>query len=326
MQQQPFIEIVSQDKRRDWEDAHGTGIGASEIAAVLGESRYGSRLRVWAEKTGRLEPRDLSDNEAVQMGIELEPFVSNKYANRTTRVPSKAGTLLRSRSYPWAICTPDYWLCGDDGVWNIPLQIKTTSAYRLADWADGPPKEVWWQVQHEMFVTGAPWASVGVLVGGQRFMWADVVRDDKAIARIIEIGQEFWQDVTNRTYPAIDGDLNSGETIADLFPTSADGEEVVLPQEAVEWEQQLRRLKMERSLLEDDIKGIENNLKLSIGEAESGVLHDGSGVFTNKTQSRWSYKPIDGVSATQQTGDHVVTVASKTEFKVLRYSQIKGGS
>jgi putative phage-type endonuclease len=241
MQQQPFIEIVSQDKRRDWEDAHDTGIGASEIAAVLGESRYGSRLRVWAEKIGRLERRDLSDIEAVQMGIELEPFVAHKYESRTTRPISKAGTLLRSRAYPWAICTPDYWLCGDDGVWNIPLQIKTTSAYRLSDWAEGPPKEVWWQVQHEMFVTGAPWASVGVLVGGQRFMWADVQRDDAAIEEIIEAGSS-------------------------------------------------------------------------------------TGIFTNKTQSRWSYKPIDGVPATQKSGDHVVTVANKTEFKVLRFSQIKGGS
>lgn len=321
-----FTELVSQSSFHEWQDAHNTGIGASQIAAVLGESRYGSRLRVWAEKIGRLEPADLSDNEAVQMGIILEPIVADIYKNRTGRVISQAGTLLRSVQHPWAICTPDYWLCGDDGAWNIPLQIKTTSAYRISDWAEGPPKGVWWQVQHEMLVTGAPWASVGVLVGGQRFMWADVQRDDAAQARIVEEGSEFWQDVVNRTYPQLDGDANSGEAIAALFPTSAEGEQVALPQEAVAWAGDLRRMKSERSYLDDEVKILESKLKLAIGEAEGGVLHDGSGIFTHKGQSRWSYKPLDGMPRAEQSGDHVVTIATKTDFRVLRFSEIKGSA
>ena len=190
-----YEELVSQDKFYDWLDAHQTGIGASQIAAVLGEHRFSSRLRVWAEKTGRLEPLDYSFNEAVQMGIELEPFVANKYESKTGRHIDKAGVLLRSTLYPCAICTPDYFLEDNDGVLRVPCQIKTTGAYRLNEWADGPPKEVWWQVQHEMLVTGSSWASIGVLVGGQRFMWTDVQRDEEAIRRIITEGTEFWRQV-----------------------------------------------------------------------------------------------------------------------------------
>ena len=315
--QEVFTSVVSQDNMYAWQEAHKTGIGASQIAAVLGEHRFGSRLRIWAEKVGRLEPRDFSDNEAVQMGIELEPFVAKKYEKRTGRAISGAGYLLRSTEHPWALCTPDYWLCGEDGDWNIPLQIKTTSAWRLNDWEEGPPKEVWWQVQHEMLVTGAPWASIGVLVGGQRFMWTDVSRDEQAMERIVREGYAFWQDVQQQTYPLLDG--NSADALTELFPTSAEGEQVALPQEAVEWDIQLQNLKAQRRLLDDDIQAYEDRFKLAIGEAESGILHDGSGAYTHKSQQRWSYKLPEG-SSKPSSGDLVTTIAHISEFRVLRRS------
>tara|TARA_R110002020_G_scaffold106942_10_gene248664 strand:- start:2566 stop:3252 length:687 start_codon:yes stop_codon:yes gene_type:complete len=227
--------------------------------------------------------------------------------------------LLRSEAYPWAICTPDYWIMDDDGTWNIPCQIKTTSAYRLNDWADGPPVEVWWQVQHEMFVTGAPWASVGVLVGGQRFMWADVQRDGIAMERIAREGMIFWDNVKSNTYP--EPDHNSSDVLADLFPVSAEGEEVAMPQEAVEWDRALTIRKAERAIIDDEIAYLENNIKLAIGEAEMGVLHNGSGAFTHKTQQRVSYKLADGEIKPTHSGAEVKAIASITDFRVLRRSK-----
>ena len=311
--------VVSQMDYAEWLASRRHHIGASEISTVLGENRFGSRLRLWAEKVGRLEPLDMSDNEAVQMGIELEPFVAEKYFQRTKRVLSKAGMLLRSDAYPWAICTPDYWIMDDDGTWNIPCQIKTTNAFRLNEWADGPPVEVWWQVQHEMFVTGAPWASVGVLVGGQRFLWADVQRDGIAMERIASAGMLFWDNVKSNTYP--DPDNNAADVLNDLFPISAEGEEVAMPQEATEWDRALQIRKAERAVIDDEIAYLENNIKLAIGPAEIGVLHDGSGAFTHKTQQRISYKLADGVAKPTQSGIEVKAVSSVSDFRVLRRSK-----
>ena len=56
-------------------------IGGSDIAAILGMSRWKTPLKLWLEKTGEVEPDDLSENEAVQLGIELEDFVAQKFAN-----------------------------------------------------------------------------------------------------------------------------------------------------------------------------------------------------------------------------------------------------
>lgn len=311
-----YKKVVNQDNFNEWQEAHKTGIGASQIAAVLGEHRFASRLRVWAEKTGRLEPYDFSDNEAVQMGIELEPFVANKYQQRTERIIDRGGDLLRSIEHPWAICTPDYWTLDSNGEHSIPVQIKTTNAFRLNDWASGPPNEVWWQVQHEMLVTGAPWASVGVLVGGQKFMWADVERDEQAIERIIAEGSEFWQNVLDKRYPEPDG--NSAETILELHPTASEGESLVMPYDATEWDKDLGRLKFESKNLDEEIKTLEGKIKLAIGPAERGVLHDGSGAFTYKNQSRWNYKPMSSEVMPTEEGQIVMCVATKSDFRVLR--------
>ena len=313
-----YSEVITQDKIGEWQEAHRSGIGASEIAAVIGEHRFASRLRVWAEKVGRLEPMDFSDNEAVQMGLELEPFVAAKYEKRTGRNISKGGVMLRSGHHDWAICTPDYWTMDGDGSWNIPVQIKTTSAFRLNDWSEGPPNEVWWQVQHEMLVTGAPWASVGVLVGGQRFMWVDVPRDESAIERIIAEGGAFWSMVVNHEYP--DPDANSSEVLSELFPNGAEGEELALPQEATGWDAELVSLKAQRATIEDEISQLENRIKLAIGEAERGFLHDGSGSYTFKNQERWTYRLAAGEPKPSVSDEVVKAVAHRAEFRMLRRS------
>ena len=52
-------------------------IGGSDIAKVMGLSRWGTPLSLWAEKTGKIPPKDLSNVEAVELGNDLEDFVAN---------------------------------------------------------------------------------------------------------------------------------------------------------------------------------------------------------------------------------------------------------
>ena len=56
-------------------------IGGSDIASVMMMSRWKTPLTLWLEKTGEIEPDDLSDNEAVQLGVELEDFVACHYCH-----------------------------------------------------------------------------------------------------------------------------------------------------------------------------------------------------------------------------------------------------
>jgi predicted phage-related endonuclease len=147
-------------------------------------------------------------------------------------------------------------------------------------------------------------------------MWADVERDEAAIERIIYEGGIFWGHVTQNTYPEADG--NDGEPISALFPDAAEGESLALPQQAVEWDAELVSLKANKAAIEADIARLENELKLAIGQAERGLLHDGSASYTFKNQQRWSYKLATGEPKPTESGITVRAVATNTQFRVLR--------
>ena len=57
-------------------------IGGSDIAAVMGLSRWKTPLSLWAEKTGRVQ-NGLSNFEAAEIGTELEEYVSRKFEKKT---------------------------------------------------------------------------------------------------------------------------------------------------------------------------------------------------------------------------------------------------
>ena len=57
-------------------------IGGSDISVVMGMSRWKTPLALWLEKTGEVEPEDLSKKEAVHFGIKLEALVAEEFAER----------------------------------------------------------------------------------------------------------------------------------------------------------------------------------------------------------------------------------------------------
>jgi putative phage-type endonuclease len=297
-----FEGIVPAGDRAAWLAARTKGVGASESAVLTGASKWGSAMSLWGVKTGRL-PDEESENERMLWGQRLEPLVAEEYERRTGRKLTPWGWLLRSTLAPFMLATPDYRLAATNNYPLVPVEIKTTDASRIRDWQDGPPPHVQVQCQHQMFVTGASRASVGVLVGGNRFMWTDVERDEVLIREIVEACRTFWQHVTDDSPPPADASEATSEAIAKLWPVTAVGESVVLPADAYDWARELDQAKQEARLLQDRIDGIENVLKAAIAGAEVALFPDGSRAFTLRTQKRSGY-----------------TVAP-AEFRVLRRSK-----
>ena len=211
-----FEVVCSSDDRARWLDLRRTGIGASEIAAVLGESRWKSPLAVYAEKIG--ESSEQSDNEAMFWGIRLERPIVEVFGERTGRPVESSGQLLRSSEHPWAIATLDARVYPREDRW-WPLEAKTSSAFKAEEWAEGPPREYYLQVQHQMLVTGTPRASIACLLGGQRLVWCDVERDEIEIRRIVHAGRAFWDRLEGRAAPSPDGSESSRAAVLDLYPS-----------------------------------------------------------------------------------------------------------
>ncbi len=74
-----------------------TGIGGSDLAAILGLSKWRSPYQVWLEKTGRSQP-DLS-TLPMRWGTYAEEFVAREYAERTGRGVQRYNA-MSARPYP----------------------------------------------------------------------------------------------------------------------------------------------------------------------------------------------------------------------------------
>lgn len=301
----PVYEVVCDTSDRDaWLDERAQGIGASEIAMVLGEApeSWGNALSLYAQKIGKYE-RDLSDVEAVYWGNKLEASILDAYQERTGRVTKREGLLLRSKLHPWALCTLDgkTWEPANDGR-RWPLEVKNVSGFKAGEWVDGPPEYYFLQVQQQMLVTGEEKATVAALIGGQRMVWADVPRHEITINKIIYHGARFWERVQRRDVPAPDGTEGTKRALAALYPQGSGV--TVLPHSAIESADELESVKAEIKRLTERKDEIENTVRAALGDAEIGAMTDGRS---------FSWK--------QQTRKECVMPAST--FRVLRLHQSK---
>lgn len=178
------------------------------------------------------------------------------------------------------------------------LEIKTASAYARDEWADGePPLHYQIQVQHQFAVTGYSWGSIAVLFGGQEFAWLDVERDDAFIEALIAKEREFWDRVERRDPPPPDASESCRELLRALYPREVAGKTIALPVEAVEWDRQrldaIDRLREAAAAKTE----AENNLIAALGDAETGLLSDGT---------RYNYRQQERKGYTVQPGTHRV--------------------
>jgi hypothetical protein len=63
----------------DWHAAREHGIGGSEIAAILGMSKWESRFSLWHRKKGLIGPK--AQNTEMEAGTRLEPAICRKFAD-----------------------------------------------------------------------------------------------------------------------------------------------------------------------------------------------------------------------------------------------------
>lgn len=65
----------------EWHEQRRAGIGGSDVAALLGLSKWKSPYQLFLEKTGNAPPQE--DNEAMYWGRMLEPVIRDAYEEKT---------------------------------------------------------------------------------------------------------------------------------------------------------------------------------------------------------------------------------------------------
>ena len=184
-------------ERLEWLKNRQTGIGGSDVAAILGLSKWKTPLDVYNDKIAE-NPVEES-NASIEWGNRLEPVIRQKYADVTGIPVTIPNTTFRHPEHPFMIANVD-GLLPDGSV----LEIKT--ARSGADWGeegtDEIPEYYLTQVQHYMAVTGSKMCDVAVLIGASDFRIYHVDFDPEIAAMLIEEEKAFWQRVIDRNPPA----------------------------------------------------------------------------------------------------------------------------
>lgn len=168
------LEIIHIEDRESWlrEREKIRGIGGSDAAAAIGMSKRKTMVQLWQEKTGRVQPKDLSGVDYVQMGVRTEGPMRDLFAalHPEYAVEHRPYDIYRQSERPELFATLDGELTdlatGEKGV----LEIKKFDVQRKEDWKlweNRVPDDYFCQVLHQMNATGYSFAWLTVLLRQQ---------------------------------------------------------------------------------------------------------------------------------------------------------------
>ena len=123
-----------------WRAARLTGVGASDVSALLGLTAHKARMEVWQQKRGELpDDFDFGSEEAF-WGTRHEPNVRAVAAERLRIHIIKPGT-FRSVRWPWLLVNPDGIVHTVDAAGRVTW--PAADGYGLAEGYEGKTAIEW---------------------------------------------------------------------------------------------------------------------------------------------------------------------------------------
>lgn len=303
-----------------WLEARKKGIGGSDVASIVGVSKYQSPLETWLVKTGREDSPDMSAKQSVEWGSRLEPVIAEKFAELHPEYSvEEPGCMFVSEERPWAFANVDRVLVGKDGEKGV-LEIKTVGLRSSADWDEWVPNYYMTQVVHYLAVTGFSFAWVAVLIGGQEYREYEVKRDEEDVKAISDAVDSFWNDfVMKDIMPQVIGSESESRALSRMFDEPSDVMLCMLDDELPQLEM-LEKQKELKKGVEEQIRFYENEVKAAIGDA--------AGIETETRRVKWvrsTYSKLDTKLLSAEHPEIVseYTVAAKRDGG-LRISKKKG--
>ena len=261
--------VFEMQNREKWLAARDAGIGGSDAAVIVGLSKWKSPFQLWLEKTGQVEPEDISDNEYVHFGNILEQVVADEFTLRTGKKVQRRG-LMRDSNLPFMLASVDRMVIGE----NAGLECKTANGFAAKEWeGDEIPDAYYCQCQHYMAVTGCEKWYIAVLIGGNHFVWKEVWRNEDDITALITAEIEFWHKVQDNIMPAVDGSESCTTALKEKF-RGGQIEPVTLESEAADILTSLDELNASKNDIEATISMRKNRLCEMLGNNEIGYAGD----------------------------------------------------
>jgi putative phage-type endonuclease len=283
--------------RREFLEERKTGIGGSDAPVILGVSKWGSPLQIWAQKVRALE-KDIEEEESgdsreeLEWGRLVEPIVINAYGERTGRKVTAGEMFCRHPEINWLIGHAD----GHQLVEEWPeglVECKNVHWSIWMEWLEDAPLPVKVQVQHYLASFNLDHATAVALVGGNQLVWHDIERNQPFIDAMLEEEERFWaRVVSDNPPPATAADC---KFLNKLVPETR-GLIIQMPSAGLDFHEELAEVKNELAKIKDMAAPLEKKkdeleakIKQAMGDASEATLPDGS-VYTFKTTKRKGFE------------------------------------
>lgn len=193
-----------------WYEFRQDGIGASEVAAVMGLNPYKSSIELFYEKIGQ-KPISRDENAAMFWGTELEKQIAEKWqywnpdepnqdemirnfrAGKIIRKNEKVNRFISNPSMPWLFVSLDRrihkGIRGEEGA----LETKTISGWAAEQWEAGIPPMYVVQLQTGIMICDFNFGELAILKDGR---WMEVYPFEKHETiqnSIKEMTYNFWE-------------------------------------------------------------------------------------------------------------------------------------
>lgn len=256
--------VILEQRSAAWRTWRRGGVGGSEIAAIMGESPYRTRADILRSKVSGEEQ---ADNPAMRRGRDIEPEAMAAYEAQTGETLAPACGEHDEHSFLRA---------SFDGITfdgSLIVEIKVPSRQVYDDALRGiVPRYYWWQVQHQLLVSGAETAHFACFISASEPIAIVEVRpDEKAHERIITEARDFMRAVGQPSSIVAPEEsaqakqltrdaISTAEDAASLVPTDQQSYELAA-QMVVAINARRKALDAEQSALLDPVRETEKRIR-----------------------------------------------------------------
>lgn len=214
-----------------WHAARTQGVGGSEVAALLGISKWESRFSLWHRKQGLLGPKQQTPE--MEAGRRLEPAICRKFADEHPEFRVMRAGTYRSRLRPFQMANPDRLAfdacpCGenpcDHPVPAVPAAILEAKFALFPDeWGEPGTDQIppYYRVQNRWYLDtfGIRRCYTQVFIGSTGEFREYVVEHDESEAVVMrQMAAEFMDSIRDQIRPAIDEHSETYEAVREMHP------------------------------------------------------------------------------------------------------------
>ena len=298
----------------EWLEMRKKSIGGSDAGTVMGMNPYSSMISLYADKKGFTPPRP--DNEAMRQGRDLEPYIADRYMEKTGKKVRNDFFMYRHCIYPLISANVDRRIDGE----NAGLECKLMGGrYAEFNFENGDvPGSYYCQCQHYMMVMGWDYMDLAILVPMKDLYVINIKRNDDFIQKLLEAEVSFWKDfIETDTIPAVDGSDPSIETLKELYPVAVHETSMEIPgldqmiadyKDASSMEKHYKELKA----------SIQGNICAKLGDVEVGI--------GTESACSWKSQSRDWFDTEQFRKDHPALYkkyVQTSSYRVFRTKRMK---